>query len=439
MKNLIALVAILFSVQAFAQEEDDNRPEKWGSDSLKCRQNFSLYNESLKQQMYKEAYKHWHTVMSICPANTESLYENGIFLTNFMMDKVSEERKQNLIDTTIWIYETKGKYFDVGHEWNAKYGSYVMGEAKDWDKAYEILKPVIDEWTEGITDFVYVYRFSQALMYRFAKAENKEQQDERRLEGIDYYEVMNARLDQALADGANESGVSKVRDFVDKHFLKFANSCESVIPVVRKKLDNLPEAKDEQIAVIKKSMNILEKIECEGEDIYGELLSKLIELEPSADAASRGGNYYRKKDNYSKALDFYKQAVELCGDCENVNKYKMGVVYCYFSMGSYKTVVSYAKGVGGKYRGEAYKYIAMSIAATSQSCGDTYFHRNLNYCLAVDYLEKAQANGESVSSLISKYEANFPTTDEAFELGISEGSTHTCVCWGESTVFRARK
>ena len=81
----------------------------------------------------------------------------------------------------------------------------------------------------------------------------------------------------------------------------------------------------------------------------------------------------------------------------------------------------------------------MSIAATSQSCGDTYFHRNLNYCLAVDYLEKAQANGESVSSLISKYEANFPTTDEAFELGISEGSTHTSVCWGESTVFRARK
>ena len=225
MKNVIALVTILLSVQAFAQE-DDNRPEKWGSDSLKCRQCFSLYNESLKQQMYKEAYKHWHCVMEICPANTESQYDNGIFLTNFMMEKVSEERQQNLIDTTIWIYETKGDHFEVGHEWNAKYGSYVMGEAKDWDKAYEILKPVIDEWTEGITDFVYIYRFSQSLMYRFAKAENKEQQDERRLEGIEYYGVLNARLDQALADGANESGVTKVRDLVDKHFLKFATGSQ---------------------------------------------------------------------------------------------------------------------------------------------------------------------------------------------------------------------
>lgn len=437
MKNIIAIFALLLSVQTFAQE-DDNRPEKWGSDSLKCRQNFSLYNESLKQQMYKEAYRHWQTVMSICPANTASLYENGIFLTNFLMENASEERKKSLIDTALWIYETKGKHFDIDNAWKAQYGAFVMSEKKDYNKAYEILKPVVDNWESDISEFFYIYSFSQALMYRFAKAENKEEQDTRRMEGIDYYEVLNERLDQALEDGVNANGISKVREMVDKHFLKYANSCESVIPVIEKKMKNLPEAKAEKIEAIKKNMSILEKIGCEGEDIYGDLLGTLVPLDPSADVAFRAGNFWRKKNQNSKAQDFYKKAVDLCGDCEDINKYKMGVVYTYYAQGAYKTIYSYAKGVGGKYKGEALKYIAMSIAATAQSCGDTYFHRDLNYCLAYDYLEKAEANGEGVSSLKAKYKANFPQMEEAFKLGIEEGSMQPCSCWGESTKFRAR-
>lgn len=436
MKNIIAIVALLISTQTFAQSGES--ADKWGSDSLKCRQDFSIYNENLKQQLYNEAYMYWHKVMANCPANAESLYENGIFLTNYLMDKANDDRKKRLIDTAIWVYKTKEKYFDVDNKWKAKHGTFLMSEKKDYNGTYKVLKPVIDNWNENITEFFYIYAYSQALVYRFAKSKDKEEQDARRLEGINYYETLNKRLDQALANGANENGVAKIREVVDKHFLKFANSCESVLPVLEKKLGELPEDETKKLESVKKYMDILEKIECEGTDLYGQMLAILIELDPSAEAAYRAGNFNRERNKYSEAQKYYKQAVELCGDCEEINKYKMGVVYVYFAKGAYKTIYSYAKGIGGKYRGEALKYVAKSIAQTSQSCGDTYFHRNLNYCLAVDYLDKAAANGASVSSLKAQYKAKFPTTSEAFDLGIEEGSTQPCSCWGESTKFRAR-
>lgn len=433
-KNIFCLIALFCGLQLSAQDTTENKDS--GIDSSKCKECFSLYNESLKQKMYKESYKHWHCVMEICPGFKVSLYGNGLYLVRKLSANASEARKKDLMDTAVWVYKTKPKHFETGYEWTAKYGSYVMREIKDYNKAYEILKPVIDEWDENITEFSYIYRFSHSLLYRFAKADDRDVQDSLRLEGIRYYDVLNERLDQALANGVSKSGVKKIRGLVEKHFLKFASSCENLVPVLEEQSKKLPEDKDQKIETIKKYMGIMEKIGCEGEDLYGNLLGKLTEFDPTADVSYRAGKYNREQGKTTVALNYFKQAVELCDGCEDEDKYKFAVLTSHYKSGSYKTTFNYAKGVGGSYKGKAYKYMAMCIAALSESCGETRFMRQMNYCLAYDYLLKAENAGEPVGGLKSNYKSNFPTTKMAFAEGFNEGESFTMSCWGESTKFR---
>lgn len=434
--RIVTGIFMLLGWTLSAQEETID----WGTDSLECRRNISLYNEPLKQGNYTEALKYWRKAMDVCPKYGSSLYINGIFLYNKMYDKTKDETRQDEIaDTIIMLYEKKAEFFGTDNDWQGKYGSAVMDLKKDeYKKAFEILKPVIDE-VENQKSYTVVYRFYLSLYYGFAKAKEKEEQDEFRTYLIDYYSIANERLDAVLKNGGNKKGVDQVRGVVEKYFLKAAKECSDVLPIIKKKTEALPEDKEAKVEEIKGMMDILEKTDCQDSEEYGGLLDMLIELNPSADAAYRAAEYNRKQGNGSKSIEYYNKAIDLEGDGQNADKYKLGLVKGYFDANTYKSVVRAAKSVGGEHRGEALKLAGIAIGSTTTQCGDTYYDRKVNYCLAVDYLNKAAANGASgTSSYITRYKDNFPTLDEAFKVGTKEGETITLPCWNETTKLRLK-
>ncbi|MBL4662065.1 MAG: hypothetical protein JKY22_00490, partial [Flavobacteriaceae bacterium] len=124
------------------------------------------------------------------------------------------------------------------------------------------------------------------------------------------------------------------------------------------------------------------------------------------------------------------------GDGENKDKYLLNLANIKYKQGSYKSAFSTAKSVGsGEYRGDALVICANSIAATANSCGESTFARKANYWLANDYIKKAiSAGAKGVSS--SSFLKNAPDSNQAFNEGISSGSTVTLSCWGETTTAR---
>lgn len=437
MKNrIITGIFVLLGLSAFAQDEEKD----WGTDSLECRRSISLYNEPLKQGNHKEALKYWRKAMEVCPKYGSSLYINGIYLFDKLHKETKDEARQDEIaDTIIMLYEKKTEIYGADMDWQGDYGSKVMELKKDeYKKAFKILKPVIDE-VKDQKSYTVIYRFYLSLYYGFAKAKDKEEQDEYRTYLIDYYSIANERLDAVLKNGGNEKGVDQVRGVVEKYFLKAAQECSDVLPIIQKKMEVLPEEKEAKVEEVQGLMDILEKTDCQETEEYGKLLDVLIQLNPSADAAYRAAEYNRKQGNKSKAIDYYKQSIEMEGDGENENKYKLGLVKGYFDAHNYKATVSTARGVGGEFKGEALKYAGIAIGSSTTQCGDTYYQRKVNYCLAVDYLQNAAANGaDGTSSYIARYKDNFPTIDEAFNVGKKDGDTVELPCWSESTKLRLK-
>jgi Tfp pilus assembly protein PilF len=432
--NLLLMLFLTVGWTSLAQDNTD-----WGSDSLKCRQCISLYNEPLQQGNINEAVIHWRCAMEICPKYGKSLYINGIYLYDKIYSETTvETRKEELADTIIMLYEKATELFETDINWQADYGSnLVKYKSKEYKKAYDVLKPVIDEVTSP-DSYTPVYSFYKTLYNCFRKEKDAEKKKIYRSELIDYYAISMERLEAVLKNGGNAQGVGQVQGYIEKIFVKVAENCEDITPIIDDKITNLPDDKEKQIKEIQKLMSVLEKTECQSTDTYGKLLDRLLEINPSADAAFRAGEYYRSNKNNSKAYENYKKAIELEGDGENADKYKFGLVKAYYDASSYKSVVGAAKAVGGEYKGEALKYAGLAIASLANSCGDTYFERKSNYCLAVEYLEKASAAGASgTGSYISKYKASFPTKTEAFNAdNKKEGDSIYLPCWGENTNLR---
>ena len=83
---------------------------KYGSDSVNCVMNLSLYREYYKQQNYDDAIKSWRWVYNNCPSASGNIFKNGPTLIKYLMKK-NPENKQAYIDTLMMIYDNRIQYF----------------------------------------------------------------------------------------------------------------------------------------------------------------------------------------------------------------------------------------------------------------------------------------------------------------------------------------
>ena len=110
---LLATLSLLFALPAFSQKgiEDGSKYGK-GRDSINCIKNLSLYKEFFKHNNYKDAIGPWRVVFGECPASSERMYVEGITMyRNFIESAPTPEKRDALIDTILFIYDRRAKYF----------------------------------------------------------------------------------------------------------------------------------------------------------------------------------------------------------------------------------------------------------------------------------------------------------------------------------------
>lgn len=429
--KLLKLFVLTIAFSGFIGNNANAQKEDWGSDSLKCRECLSLYGEPLNQKNYAEARTYWKCVVTVCPKIKESVYINGAIIYRHFIEKETDAAtKEKLVDSLVWIYERRMEYFGDKPETRESFGNDMMKYRQDKpDVAYGILDKLIND-QKGKSSAIAIMRYYQSCYLLYKK--KSPLVDAGRM--VNEYMRLSDYLNEYKTNNPTDPNIPIAEDALGKFGEPFLN-CTTLYDIATKKFNTMPkDPKDLRLAEMKRLLGILNKKNCTENVIYESITEEVHKSEPSHTSAYSLGVVKANNKKAAEANTYFKQALELCGECEQQADYLLGIAKANLMMGNSSGAASYARQAmakDSKLAGQAYIVIAKAIVMSQ--CGDSDYARKYLYILAVDYLIKAKNADPSVSgeanSLIGSYSSRFPTKVEIFERSDNGKEFFAIGCW----------
>ena len=247
-------------------------------------------------------------------------------------------------------------------------------------------------------------------------------------------------------DTKTATGFQKAKKNIDEVFIAIAQ-CEDMVPVLSAKI-----ASDSSNMDLKqKVLRLLNQKDCSDNDLYLPVAEAVHNQEPSHPSAFAIGTEQSKVENFTEALRYMEQAVELCAGCTEMETYLLKTGKIASFLGKTVAARSYAQEVLdiNSESADALMLIGDAIAGAASKCDDGALGSRLAYLRACDYYQRAVNKGdeETAAKAAKKLSANskqFPSMEEIFAVGKSKGDNiqiptiSGCPCSGESTVIRVR-
>ena len=476
------LIAVMIGM-AMSVSAQEATVSKYGTDSVACVTNMSIYSEAYKQweatkfapeALSQEMVSAWREVFLNCPRASQLIYTRGEKIMDYFI-RTNPKEKDAYIDTLCLLMDTRAQYFPNDPKTGVSQVANIMGRKglliytynkNRYEEAYNVLKDAValdPSQLQGA--YIDAYFKSTIDMVNNDKAE--------KMAVINVYQELSEVLDdniKVLAEGvaqmeeakadAETSGDAEavvgfdkqiekneksiminkgVKSNIDNLFQPFA-SCEDLIKVFSAKMTETPD----DVALLKRITTILDKKECTESKLFLEAAVKLNELEPSPESSYSLGIKFFKDKKYSEAATFFDQATKTENNDRRYRAYR-NLGMCYQNMGS----LSRAREVFRKAaqvdptNGEPYLLIAMLYAESAKQFSGEIESKAV-YWAAVDKCIKAKtidpSCSERANSLIRAYVAAFPSMEVIFYNDYSEGQNFNVGGWiGETTTIRARK
>jgi len=413
--NFVLVVIVLMGLSANAQS-------KYGTDSVACIENLSLFREYYKQKNYVDALKPWRWTFNNCPKSSGNIYKNGPKIYKERI-KVDKENKAAYIDTIMMIFDQRIQYFGKeGYVLGLKGYELVIADKKRSAEALSILDKSIT-LDGNNADFRAVYGYMKAIV-NLEKNGEKTKQDV-----LEAYARISEVIDYNIV---NESKVTKYfiqyAEKIENLFTPYAN-CEDLVTLFSAKFD--PATED--VSFLKRVTKVLEKKECTNEQLFFDASSRLYELDPSASSADKMAKMSIAKGKYSDAIEFAAKAIEM-EEVENQKAiYYLGLADAYRNAGSFllaRNAVYSALELRSGW-GEAYLNLGNIYISGAKNCGGD-FEKSTVYWVAIDAFSRALSDEDTkarASKGINTYSKYFPTKETCFFNGVEAGKSHTIGCW----------
>jgi len=422
-KIIIVTIVILMGLGANAQG-------KYGTDSIACIENLSLFREYFKQKNYADALNPWRWTFNNCPKSSGNIYKNGPKIIKARM-KMDPENKSAYIDTLMMIFNQRIQYF--GKE------GYVLGL-----KGYELIGVDKDRSEEGL-DYLKqslnlegnnasvqaVYGYMQAIVNLEKKGEKTKQ------DILEAYARISEIVDYNIV---NETKTAKhfvqYSEKIEDLFTPYAN-CDDLIKLFSQKFD----ASTDDVNALKRITKILDNKKCTESHLFFNASSRLYELDPSASSADKMAKMSIAKGKSAASVEFAKKAIEMEEDANQKAIYYLGLADAYRHKGSYASALN-AVNRALELRsgwGQAYMNLGNIYIAGAKTCGDD-FEKSTVYWVAVDAFRKALSDEDTkdrASKNINTYSKYFPAKEICFFKGVEIGKPHTVECWiNKTTIVR---
>ncbi len=407
---------------------------KYGLDSIKTIKYYSLYIEYFKQDNYKDAYKYWRYLFYNAPKFGKSIYVNGAKMVKEFAQNASDPTiKQSWIDTLMKIYDQRIEFFNQKGYVLGKKGSelFILNPSK-FKEAYSILKESValeENLSTKLVPYYLVYTSTLMLKNNLITSD----------QFIEDFNTANDIINKNIENGSEKGWESISQNVLD--LARAYLDCDKLIPAFSESFKKNPD----NLNLLSKYQATLESQGCTDNDLYFNLSERVFELDPTAKRAKSLGYAYYSRNNLSKAIDFYKKAIELEENTSEKFTYYMALADAYRKSGNYPAARAAANSAMNinPNDGTTYLFIGDLYASSATKCGSSDFDHKAVYWIAVDMYQIALSKGESkASDRIAKYSQYFPTKEEAFyqDPPVKEGDTYQIGCWiNASTVARFNK
>ena len=478
----LMMIAVIFgmAMSVSAQEVSES---KYGTDSVACVTNLSIYGEAYKQweaakfapeAISTEMVNAWREVFLNCPRSSQLIYTRGEKIMDYFI-RTNPTQKDAYIDTICMMMDNRAQYFPVDPKTGKSQVAGIMGRKglliytynkNRYEEAYNVLKDAvaldasqlqgayIDAYFKATIDMVSndkaekmtiieVYQELNEVLDNnigaLATTETELQTAKEEAEASGDAEAV-AGFDKQLEKNEKNININKgVKNNLDNLFQPYA-SCEDLIKVFSAKMKETPD----DVVLLKRITTILDKKDCTDSKLFLDAAVKLNELEPSPEASYSLGVKFFKDRKYSDAATFFDQATKTDNNDRKYRAYR-NLAMCYQNMGNLSRARDIARRAAqvDPTAGEPYIIIAQLYAASASQFSDE-IDKGAVYWAAVDKCIKAKSIDLSVADratrLINSYNAGFPKAETIFFNDLSEGQSYHVGGWiGETTTIRARK
>ncbi len=411
--------------------------------------NLSMYNESYKQKDYKSAAGPWGKVYRKYPKSTLNLYIHGCNMCEHFIENTNDWGEKNThIDTLMSIYERRIKYFNQKGFVRGRMGTDFLkyklaNENLDDDQLKSILKKGYGFLEETIdlekdeTEAAVLVVFMQATKRLFIMGELPKD----KVAGN--YQTATTILNKYLQEEPDSEKYNTAKSIVDRLFqTSGAADCEALIGLYEPQFDKISQDIDE----LKKMLRILDRQDCTDSELFAKASEKLYDIEPSAEAAFNMARLFVKRDDFDRAKDYYRNAIDAETDKELLSKYyyELGL-FTFAKETDFQQSRTYArKSIENSPNGRAYILIGDIYAQYSKHYGESDLEHQSLYWLAVDYYQKAKRVDPDVfataNQKINTYKVYFPDKETLFFHGFQDGQSYKIGSWiNETTKARAKK
>ncbi|MGF7139940.1 hypothetical protein [Roseimarinus sediminis] len=407
--------------------------------------NYSLYREFFKQDDYRSALPHWRLVYRTYPKSTEQIYIDGLKMMESAMDHaMSTSNKQAYLDTMMMIYDKRMKHMNnVGELMGRKAAKYLetvlkldISEdefIKDIKTGFGFAEKSIKESGLKTEPAVLVlYMQSSRRLYSFNEF------DQAAVLGH-YQEVMQILEEQLKNEDQKakaEQAIPLIESIIES---SGALNCDAMVDLYEPKFKENPN----DVEQIKKMLRMFTKNDCDNQ-LMVKMSEKLYQLEPSAEAAFNMARQFLKKEDYTKAFEYYEEAYNSATDNNAKATYyyeAAGLALQQGMLTKARDLAKQAVAVKSDYC-EVYMLLGEIYAQASKTYSEEDFEKSTVFWLAVDYFNKAARYDNCKSDATSKanfYTNYFPTKEDIFYYGLTEGNNHRISGWiNETTTVRAK-
>jgi len=442
---LLTVMSLLFVLPAISQKgiEDGSKYGK-GPDSINCIKNLSLYREFFKHNNYKDAIAPWRQVFGECPAASERMYVEGITMYRKSIESSSSaERKEQLIDTLLMIYDRRIQYY--GGEGNVlgrkgidilryrRIGPDGSVNIQAVQEGYNNLKRSIDLQKNKTRDAVMVTFISASITLN-----QKGKIDDGQV--IEDYFMATEIIDKLLD---KSSRWPRAKTSIDDNIIKSGIlTCDALNSYYQPQF----EANKTDKEFLQKVIKFYDASGCDRADLYVSASEQMYRIDPGPESAHQLGILFIAKSDFPKAAEYLKMAV-LGGDIDSETRaewfYELAVVST--ANKDYCDAIVYAENAiayKSNY-GKAYMVLGDAIIASRDNLGDD-FEKRTAFWVAADKYTKAKSVDPGVAADANKklndYKSQYPNHEEVFFRDIKDGDSYQVKgCINEYTTVRSRK
>lgn len=339
-KNLfIALGMALVSLPAMAQYEGTEWEDRIGTgeDSLRARQNLSMFNIAIRNNSFEEAYESWRPVIEKAPFANLRIYTDGAYMLQMLIQNVQDPaKKKQFFEELMKLQDLRMKNLDGLNSFAkserlkatqgdvaypkayfyAVYGPQAIPGEYTHDKAYEMFAKANKLLEEQGGREVKGYMLDVFFRISYAKyqADNNGFREQFLQDYLDSKDLCEKMLQLAK----EESDPEKAKKIVDEYDQPLNNiegifaqskaaDREQIIAIFTPKI----EANKDNLAYLKSALTLMAANDCDDAPVYYKAAEYAFKIEPTFESAIALAQKYYKDGNHSEAITYYNRAIEL--------------------------------------------------------------------------------------------------------------------------------